>query len=115
MKYYTEKQALEIAINSAGAAVNYINEVSGEVSGETIKTIAHGSMSKPSTFEVQKQIEAVLGLIKGFNLVYNDLKEGEKDYAEYLAAQEPVTLFEENLRTLIQTLKPYLNGEKLEV
>ena len=65
--------------------------------------------------EIQKQIEAVRGLIKGFNLVYNDLKEGEKDYAEYLAAQEAVALFEENLRALTQTLQPYLNGEKLEV
>ena len=65
--------------------------------------------------EIEKQIEAVRGLSKGFNLVYNDLKEGEKDYAEYLAAQEAVTLFEDNLRTLTQTLQPYLNGGKLEV
>ena len=114
MKYYTEKQALEIAINSAGAAVNYINEVSSEVSGETIKTIAHGSMSKPSTFEVQKQIEAVRGLIVIQHLLplaISGLQGETKEQLQLLSQQ-----LTKAIRTLTATLKPHLGeGQKLEV
>jgi hypothetical protein len=110
MKYYTEKQALEIAINSAGAAVNYINEVSGEVSGETIKTIAHGSMSKPSTFEIQKQIEAVRGLIA----VYNQFKTTGEHLSMNL--EDALDGFQVKLKELTETLKQHLGeGQKLEV
>jgi len=111
MKYYTEKQALEIAINSAGAAVNYINEVSGEVSGETIKTIAHGSMSKPSTFEIQKQTEALHGLIKSHKgLFENSIRklitfDNEKALEKHVAAMN-------TLSDSIVTLKEAINQYK---
>lgn len=54
--------------------------------------------------EIQKQIEAVRGLIALYDSMQTDI-----EVAQYLDT------FEDNLRTLTQTLKPYLNGEELEV
>ena len=55
--------------------------------------------------EIQKQIEAVKGLIGVYN--YVTTKGNPK---EWLARD-----MHDHLSTLTQTLQPYLNGEKLEV
>ena len=113
MEFYTEKQALEIAINSVGATLNYVNEVSSEVSGETIKTIAHGSISKPSTFEMQKQIEAVGGLAVVQSLMGLSVDDLQGAAGSELRLQHKNLT--KHLRTLAETLKPYLGDDKLEV
>ena len=57
--------------------------------------------------EIEKQIEAVRGLIDVHEYIMRELDYGEPD--------EQLEAFTENLSTLTQTLQPYLNGEKLEV
>jgi hypothetical protein len=116
MEFYTEKQALEIAINSVGATLNYVNEVSSEVSGETIKTIAHGSISKPSTFEIEKQIEAVRGLIEAHTALFdNSIKklvtfDNENAVEKHVAAMNTLS---SSIVALNETLRPYGGVEKL--
>ena len=63
--------------------------------------------------EIEKQIEAVRGLVKGWNLVYHDINARGEDYGKITEAA--IDDIEIGLRTLTQTLKPYLNGQKLEV
>ncbi len=63
--------------------------------------------------EIQKQIEAVRGLIE----VYNSL-ELTAEYAKGVTGSEmriKLLVVRDHLRTLTETLKPHLNGEKLEV
>lgn len=68
--------------------------------------------------DIQKQIEAVKGLINTSNTIRNMQQQGTIQGCSGLANN---SLMEElnnqilALRTLTETLKPYLNGEKLEV
>lgn len=110
MKYYTEKQALGMVVNGVGAALNYTKEVSSDMTDETIKVVAHGSMIDPSTLDIQKQIEAVRGLIE----IKNDMDttlEGRPDVMISIWSDR----ITKELRTLTETLKPFLGNDELEV
>ena len=61
--------------------------------------------------EIQKQIEAVRGLI----LSYNGLSEQDMQDIDKGLFVSQLGILHSSLKNLAQTLKPYLNGEKLEV
>jgi hypothetical protein len=84
-----------------------------DVSGEDIAKELAGIIEKQHQ-EFQKQIEAVKGLIVAREH-FMGCKDADMidDIHDQLENME--IALTENLRTLTQTLKPYLNGEKLEV
>ena len=59
--------------------------------------------------EIQKQIEAVRGLIG----VYNSFRTTTEHLS--MGLSDDLDLFEDKLKDLTATLKPHLKGEKLEV
>jgi len=61
--------------------------------------------------EIQKQIEAVRGLVKGLEL----LEKAIDDAGGYGECMVELDTIEQYTKDLTQTLQPYLNGEKLEV
>ena len=63
--------------------------------------------------EMQKQIEAVRGLIVGWNNIYHDMTARGDEYSEVTA--QSIEYIEHGLRTLTETLKPFLGDDKLEV
>ena len=62
--------------------------------------------------DIQKQIEAVRGLIGFRESIKGNYSAEAGNYLTQEANLEDLT---EHLRTLTETLKPHLNGEKLEV
>ena len=62
--------------------------------------------------EIQKQIEAVRGLIGAYELTKGQFS---IELGMYLIDDNSLDELKDSLRTLTATLKPYLNGEKLEV
>ena len=75
---------------------------------EIVKDAEKAAALKFAPLDVQKQIEAVRGLISAHNLLATS-----GDHLT-MGQEEAVDKIEENLRDLTETLKPHLNGEKLE-
>ncbi len=61
--------------------------------------------------EIQKQIEAARGLVEA----YDDLSMTNIEHSDTKVIVERIAALHQPLKALTQTLKPYLNGEKLEV
>jgi hypothetical protein len=64
--------------------------------------------------EIQKQIEAVRGLIENYNSLVQckDADLIDDVYDDLCVIEQGM---QESISTLTETLQPYLNGEKLEV
>ena len=112
MRYYTEEQVLKMVRNGVSTALNYTSEFSSDETTETINLIADGAMLDPSTLDIQKQIEAVRGLIEAHNNLTSIVMTRYGGDGEF---EDEISTLNDSIRTLTETLKPHLNGEKLEV
>lgn len=110
MNFYTEDQVKQILSNSIDQTMGFA-ENGGVMNKEAAQAIISRSFVHPSTFEIQKQIEAVRGLIEA----YDDLGMTNIEHTGTKVIIERIGALHEPLKNLTETLKPYLNGEKLEM
>ena len=109
MEFYTEEQVSRMLVSAIDRTASLMQDDESLPSEEAIDNIIHIAKVHPSTFEVQKQIEAVRGLIE----VYNQFKTTGEHLSINL--EDALDGFQVKLKELTETLKPYLGDDKLEV
>jgi predicted oxidoreductase (fatty acid repression mutant protein) len=118
MEYYTEEQVSRMLVSAIDRTASLMQDDESLPSEEAINNIIYIAKVHPSTFEMQKQIEAVRGLIESHKDLFKNTKEQLVTFASDTALErhvEAMNSFSDSIRTLTETLKPYLGDDKLEV
>jgi hypothetical protein len=113
MKYYTEEQVSRMLVSAIDRTASLMQDDESLPSEEAIDNIIHIAKVHPSTFEMQKQIEAVGGLAVVQSLMGLSVDDLQGAAGSELRLQHKNLT--KHLRTLTETLKPYLGDDKLEV
>jgi len=79
---------------------------------EIVKDAEKAAALKFAPLDVQKQIEAVRGLIEAHNNLTSIVMTRYGGDGEF---EDEISTLKDSIRILTETLKPHLNGEKLEV
>ena len=76
------------------------------------ENVSYLATGKSSTIDIQKQIEATKGLIEVHNNLTSIVMTRYGGDGEF---EDEISTLKDSIRTLTETLKPYLGDDKLEV
>jgi hypothetical protein len=116
MEFYTEEQVSRMPVSAIDRTASLMQDDESLPSEEAIDNIIHIAKVHPSTFEMQKQIEAVRGLIEAHTALFdNSIKklvtfDNENAVEKHVAAMNTLS---SSIVALNETLRPYGGVEKL--
>ena len=122
MEFYTKEQVDQMLSNAIDQTMGFAENggIMDEQQAQELmkRAFLHPSTGSLSKEEIQKQIEAVRGLIKSHKAFFENTKQKLITLDTEAALEshvEAMNTMSDSLVVLTETLKPHLNGEKLEV